>query len=113
DLVATLRKHDREALSQHLVGSDDRHRERLSRRCASCPAHSGAGTVHRRRVASDAAPTSTRAPLSARERSTASIIRTTSTPIELDERGATPPRIALQKSLNSNSRGSAASTRGE
>ena len=44
--------------------------------------------AHRQRVAFDAAPISTRAPLSARERSTASIIRTTSTPIELDDRGA-------------------------
>src|SRR6185312_7866830 len=47
------------------------------------------------------------------ERSTSSIMRTTSSPTSADDRGSFPVRTAAQKSRSSSASGSAASTRGE
>src|SRR5262249_32030393 len=59
------------------------------------------------------AATATRPPERASDVSTASITRTTSTPISADERGAAPPVTASQKSVISSNSGSTASTCGE
>src|SRR5437588_7921950 len=73
------------------------------------------GTALLRQLASarPASGTFARAPPTARDASTASIMRTTSSPIEADDRGAIPERIDEQKSVSSSWSGSAAATRGE